>query len=121
MPALSPRIAIVDDDDAVLESTRFLLEISGHAVATFTSAVDFLASADSRAYDRLILDHHMPRLTGLELARHLREAGVRIPTMLLTGSLTPDIITRAGELGLERVVEKPASEADLMAFVEAAA
>src|SRR3954447_24392903 len=77
----SPRIAVIDDDADVLESTRFLLEISGHVVQTFASACDFLAELRLQAFDCLILDHHMPALTGLELARRLRASGVTLPIM----------------------------------------
>ena len=41
-----------------------------------------------------------------------------MPIMLMTGSLTPDIVTRAGQIHLEKIVEKPASEAALMEFIE---
>lgn len=116
----TPRIAIVDDDIAVLESTRLLLEIAGHQVETFASPCDFLAQAANDTFDCLILDHHMPRLTGLELARRLRSQGSTMPIMLITGSLTPDIVIRARDMHLEKVVEKPASEGELMDFIAAA-
>ena len=114
----SPRIAIVDDDVAVLESTRFLLEAAGHVVETFASPCAFLTETAVRRFDCLILDQHMPRLTGLELACRLRARGITMPIMLMTGSLTPDIVTRAGQIHLEKIVEKPASEAALMEFIE---
>lgn len=117
----SPRIAIVDDDIAVLDSTRLLLEIAGHHVETFASPGDFLAQGGDTGFDCLILDHHMPRLTGLELARRLRAQGSHMPIMLITGSLTSDIVSRAAAMHLEKVVEKPASEAELMGFIAAAA
>lgn len=117
----TPRVAIVDDDIAVLESTRLLLEIAGHHVETFASPCDFLAKAANDAFDCLILDQHMPQLTGLELARLLRGRGVSMPIMLITGSLTPDIERRASDMHLERVVEKPAPESVLMDFIAAAA
>lgn len=121
MHSHSPRIAIVDDDIAVLDSTRMLLEIAGHTVETFISPCDFLQRSVSNDFDCLILDHHMPHLTGLELAKRLRARGVTMPIMLITGSLTADIATRAAQMHLEKVVEKPASEAELMGFVAAAA
>ena len=101
--------------------TRLLLETTGHHVETFASPCDFLAQSGGRGFDCLILDHHMPRLTGLELARRLRARGVGMPIMLITGSLTPDIVSRAGEMHLEKVVEKPASEAELIGFIAGAA
>lgn len=117
----STLVAIVDDDLAVLESTRFLLEVAGHRVETFASPCEFLVCNDAAAFDCLILDQHMPRLTGLELASRLRARGFNRPIMLVTGSLTSDIVTRAGEMQLKKVVEKPASETELMNFIAAAA
>jgi two-component system, chemotaxis family, CheB/CheR fusion protein len=113
-----PRVAIVDDDIAVLDATRFLLEALGQNVQTFTSPAEFLVHARLGAFDRLISDQDMPGMTGIELAHHLRSRGVHIPTMLVTGSLTDTVARRAAELELENVVEKPASEADLMRFID---
>lgn len=112
------RIAIVDDDLDVLDSMRFLLEVTGHLVTTFGSAAEFIAQLATVEFDRLILDHHMPRMTGLELAKTLRGMGVNVPIMLISGSLTNEIVERAGELGVDCVVDKPVSEAALMKFVE---
>ncbi len=110
------RIAIVDDDQAVLESLRFLLEVVGHVVETFGSAVEFL-SAEPRNFAGLILDQHMPTMTGLELVERLRSNKVAIPILLITGSLSPGISARASELGIERVLEKPPMEEVLLGFV----
>jgi two-component system, LuxR family, response regulator FixJ len=109
------KIAIVDDDRAVCESLRFLLEVMGYAVETFLSAAALL-SADLREINRLILDHHMPQMTGLELAERLRASDVSLPILLITGSLSPDIVARAAALGI-RVMEKPPSEEDLLEFI----
>lgn len=109
-------VAVVDDDLAVLESLKFLLEVAGCKVATYASAVEFL---DDRTASPscLILDHHMPHMTGLELAARLRAKGVNLPILLITSLLSPAIVKRSRKLGIDRVVEKPPSETDLLAFV----
>ena len=61
-----PTVAIVDDDAAVRDSLRLLLEVIGHPVQTFASAAEFL-KAEQHHPVCLILDHHMPEMTGLEL------------------------------------------------------
>ena len=66
-----PTIAVVDDDAAVRDSLHFLLEVIGHQAATFASAAEFL-KAETQWLGCLILDHHMPEMTGLELAERLR-------------------------------------------------
>ena len=109
-------VAVVDDDPAVLESLKFLLELSGHAVTTYASAGAFLADRDADP-DCLILDHHMPTMTGLELVARLRGAGLGIPMLLITGSPSPAILARALALGVEKVLEKPPGADDLLDFV----
>lgn len=111
-------VAVVDDDPGVLDSLRFLLEIGGYAVATYASAAAFLADRDV-APACLILDQHMPHMTGLELAARLRSEGASIPVLLITGSPSPAIVDRAAALGIEKVLEKPPSEDDLLRFVGA--
>ena len=103
-------IAVVDDDDDVRESLAFLLTISGHEVAAYASAADFLEHCDLCRVSGLILDHHMPRQTGLELLARLREDGRTLPVLLVTGSPSPEIVARAGALGVDRVLEKPVSD-----------
>lgn len=111
-----PVIGIVDDDHAVRESLRFLLEVAGHLVETFETAADFLKS-ETKHLACLILDHHMPHLTGLELAERLRADGSGIPILLITGSPSQAIDARAAELGIDNVLTKPFDEEDLLDFV----
>jgi len=111
-------VAIVDDDPDVLDSFRFLLEVIGYTVETFASAAEFLL-ANVHRFVCMILDHHMPHMTGLELVERLRADGSGIPIMLITGSLSPSIVARAAELGIERVLEKPPGEEDLIDFIDA--
>ncbi len=112
----SRTIAVVDDDAAVLDSFRFVLELSGYEVATYPSAIDFLENNGAQAHC-LILDQHMPTMTGLELAARLRADGIDIPIMLVTAAPSPAIAARAAELGIEKVFEKPPSEDDLLHFI----
>lgn len=111
-------VAVIDDDPAVLNSLKFLLELAGHRVATYGSAAAFL---EDRAVGHacLILDHHMPQMTGLALAARLRSEGDMLPVLLITGSPSAAIVAKAAELGVERVIEKPPSEQDLLSFVGA--
>lgn len=108
--------AVIDDDAAVLDSLRFLFEVAGHRVKTYSSAAEFLADSGPRP-DCLIVDHHMPQMTGLELVARLREGGERARVMLITGSASPAIRERAAELGVDRVLEKPPAEDDLLDFL----
>ena len=110
-------VAVVDDDQAVRDSLRFLLEVIGYTVEIFASAAEFLL-ANVRHFACLILDHHMPDMTGLELARRLRADGAVIPILLITGSPSPTIAANAVELGI-KVLDKPPSEEALIDFIDA--
>jgi two-component system, LuxR family, response regulator FixJ len=112
------KVAVVDDDHAVRESLRFLLDIMGHAVEVFESAAEFL-KAEAKQFACLILDHHMPHMTGLELAEKLRTNGNLLPIMLITGSPSDTIVSRAADLGISRILDKPPSEEELLDFIEA--
>ncbi len=110
-------VAVVDDDEAVRASLKFLVELTGHKIRTYASASAFLEDRASQPAC-LILDQHMPQMTGLELTAHLRIDGSQIPVMLMTGALSPVILARAAELGIERVLSKPPAEVDLLSFIE---
>jgi two-component system, LuxR family, response regulator FixJ len=109
-------VAIVDDDVAVLESLRLLLETGGYNVAPYNSALAFL---EDRRTDVawLIADHRMPDMTGLDLAAQLRADGSDIAVVLITSSISPAIIARASDLGVE-VLEKPPNESALRRFLD---
>jgi FixJ family two-component response regulator len=118
MPEGSSRVVgIVDDDAAVRESLRFLLEVAGFSVVTFHSAAQFLAAADPDNFACLLLDQHMPQVTGLELLRRLRQAGRTLPMALMTGSPSAQLAAQALELGAAAVLEKPLTAVALFQFV----
>jgi two-component system, LuxR family, response regulator FixJ len=108
-------VAVVDDDQAVRDSLRFLLEVIGYTVEIFASAAEFLL-ANVRNFACLILDHHMPNMTGLELAERLRADGAVIPILLITGSPSPTITARAAGLGI-KVLDKPPTDEALIDFI----
>ncbi len=112
------KVAIVDDDPAMRDSLRFLLEVIGHPVETFASAAEFL-KADIQSIACLILDQHMPDMTGLELAERMRADGSDTPILLITGASTPVIVARAAELGIHRVLAKPRADEDMLDFINA--
>lgn len=110
-------VAVVDDDLAVLESLKFLLESAGYTVAAYHSATEFLDDRPARPAC-LIVDQHMPRMTGLDLVARLREAAASVPTLLITAAPSPGIVARARQLGIE-MLEKPVGEFDILKFIDA--
>ncbi len=115
---LASAVGVVDDDPAVLDSFRFMLEVAGYRVLTFRSASEFLAHTSDPPCC-LILDQQMPDLTGLELVARLRSDGIMLPILLVTGWPSSAIDARAAELGVEGVLEKPPSEGDILSFAAA--
>jgi two-component system response regulator FixJ len=113
-------VAVVDDDDAVRDSLRFLLEIAGFNVAAYSSARQFLDGATLADLRCLVVDQHMPDVTGLQLVTQLRTQGATLPVALITGSPSPDLMRRAQQLGVATVLEKPLADDVLLAFVERA-
>ena len=111
-------VAVVDDDDAVRDSLRFLLEIAGYAVATFASGAEFLKDAPLGDLTCLVVDQHMPDQTGLQLIGRLRAQGVDLPVALITGSPAPDVLRQAQMLGVAKVLEKPLDDDVLLDFID---
>lgn len=111
-------VAVIDDDPAVLDSLEFLLEVSGYPVEVYPTATAFLK--DRQAHPScIILDHHLPGMTGLQLVAKLRADGSDLPVLLITGMPSPAIAAEAQRLGIERVLEKPPYEEDILRFVAA--
>jgi FixJ family two-component response regulator len=88
-------VSVVEDDPFFRESMRRLMRSLGYVVEAFPSAADFLASPRLLETACLIADVHMPAMTGLELNRHLIDAGYAIPTILVTAYPDDDVRARA--------------------------
>jgi len=84
-PAAKSIIAIVDDDQRLLESLQDLLESAGHNVRTFSSARALLDSAVLTEINCLISDIGMPGMDGFELEREMQKRRPELPVILITG------------------------------------
>ena len=84
MTEASPRIAVVDDDPAVLKALSRLLRSRSFRARTYGSAQEFLTSLQSDVPECLIVDLQMPDMNGVELQQHLVSNGMNIPTILIT-------------------------------------
>jgi two-component system response regulator FixJ len=113
-----PVVAVVDDDDDVRESLQFLLETAGYDVVAYGSAQDYLDRLPGQLADCLVVDQHMPQVTGVELLDALHARGAHLPTVLITGSSSPDLVRRAQALGVTRVLEKPLADDALLCFIQ---
>ncbi len=113
-------IFIVDDDDATRDSLRLLLEADGLAAQEFPAGRPFQETASPAEGDCLILDLHMPGLSGFEVLEELRRRGWALPTIILSGRL--DVVARARALrgGAVALIEKPARPDELFAAIHLA-
>jgi PAS domain S-box-containing protein len=105
------RIAVVDDEPAVLRSAvRVLLQL-GYTATGFAYPQDALATLGGNpdACDAVITDLTMPGMTGLEVARRLREAGLMVPIVLTTGYSATLTEESARAQGISAVLAKPFS------------
>jgi FixJ family two-component response regulator len=103
-------ISIVDDDQPFRESMRKLVMLLGYTVEACSSAADFLASHVLPETACLIADVHMPGMTGIELHRHLVDAGYAIPTILVTAYLDEVVRDRALKDGVVCYLGKPVDD-----------
>jgi CheY-like chemotaxis protein len=102
-------VAVVDDDDAVCDSTRILLEVLNFEVHTYANAAEFLAASPNVAC--VIADYHMPGLNGVELTAELRNRGNTVPVIIITAMSDPQIEADAAKLGVKSVLRKPLGRA----------
>jgi FixJ family two-component response regulator len=113
-------VSVVEDDQFFRESMRRLIRSLGYSVEAFSSPADFLASPHLIETACLIADVHMPAMTGVELHRHLIEAGQAIPTILVTAYADEDVRSRALTNGVVCYLRKPVDEKHLIRCLRAA-
>ena len=104
----SPKVVhVVDDDEAVRDSAAILLDSAGYEVVTHESGVAFLEVLDQQEAGCVLLDIHMPGLTGLEVQRELKARKTPWPIIVLTGQGDVQIAVQAMKDGAFEFLEKP--------------
>ncbi|MDB5326922.1 MAG: response regulator, partial [Phycisphaerales bacterium] len=102
-----PTVYVVDDDGAMRRSTCMILEASGFHYQAFESALMFLAEYQRGSPGCLILDLHMPGMSGMELLQKLVDEQVMLPVIVVSGTGTIPIAVQGMKLGVEDFLEKP--------------
>jgi FixJ family two-component response regulator len=118
MVQASSWIAIVDDDPSVLKALARLLRARGLQPRTYDSARTFLGALHEGLPECLIVDLQMPEMTGLELHRHLRRSGVRIPTIVITAHNEAGTRERCESAGASAFLSKPLRGALLLTAID---
>ncbi|OQW95962.1 MAG: hypothetical protein BWK79_00520 [Beggiatoa sp. IS2] len=104
----SPAIVyVVDDDSSVREFLRILLRSADLSVKTCSSASEFLTSYNPEIPGCLLLDVHMPGMTGLQLQELLKTKQLELPIIIITGNADVKIAVEAMKAGALDLIEKP--------------
>ena len=114
----TPLVYVVDDDAALRDSLRWLLESAGHRVAACASAEAFLATYAAEQGGCLLLDIRMPGMSGLELQDELRRRGHAIPIVFITGHGDVPMAVNAVKKGAFEFVEKPFNAQALLVLID---
>lgn len=109
-----PTVFVVDDDRAVRESLRWLIQSVDLAVETFSRAQAFLDSYDPSRPGCLVLDVRMPGLSGLELQAKLAARNITLPVIIITGHADVPMAIRGMKQGAVDFIEKPFSDEVLL-------
>jgi FixJ family two-component response regulator len=116
----SASIAIVDDEDSVRTGLRRLCAALGFRTTIYASGSEFVDALHAGAArpDCLLLDAHMPYMSGLEVQRQLADLGVRIPTIVYTADDAPELKARYVAAGVAAYLSKPIAGDELIAAIE---
>jgi FixJ family two-component response regulator len=117
MDRFRPLIAVVDDEPQFGKALSRLLKTHAIDVVSYTSGHAFLVDFTSRSPDCLLLDLHMPALSGFEVLERI--AGRRIPSFVITGHDQPGNAERVQALGAVNYFLKPVNESELLAAIRA--
>jgi two-component system response regulator FixJ len=111
---------VIDDDQAVRESIEFLLRSARLTVKTYETASAFLAVASTIGSGCVITDVRMPGMSGIDLLRRLKEMGIGLPVIVITGHGDVPLAVEAMKFGAVDFLEKPFNDDVLLASVRSA-
>lgn len=111
-------VHLVDDDDSVRRSVSFMLKTSGFAVHSYASGAELLK--DPKALDPgcILLDIRMPGMDGLEVQQALKDSGVALPVVIMTGHGDVPLSVKAMKAGAVDFIEKPFEKPVILSALE---
>ncbi len=115
---MKPTICIIEDDLAVRESQRLMLELHGYCVEEFEDGARFLARGCFDNVLCIILDVNLPGESGLQILSRLRARAIATPTFIVTGRADAGVRREAKRLEVLALFEKPLPARELLAAVE---
>ncbi len=106
-------VDIVDDDESVRRALWRLLNSVGVKSRTFGSARSYLDSADLESAVCVLIDLHLPEMSGIELLEHLSEVAPTVYVICMTGRDEPEVEQRLAAAGIVGCLRKPFDQAEL--------
>ena len=120
IPAIKPVVHVVDDNPAVRDAIRWLVEQVGLSARTYATAQEFLSACDPAMRGCLVLDIRMPGISGLDLQDRLQEQGIHLPVIIITGHGDVPVAVRAMKAGALEFLQKPFNDQTLLDAIHAA-
>jgi two-component system response regulator FixJ len=120
MSSIPGTVYIVEDDPAVGDSLRAMIEADGHSVRCFASAEDYLDRIDDARPACLIADIFLPGMDAIALIQEAARRGMALPTILITGQPSPRICLAANGTAALAVLEKPFAVGTLLELIKQA-
>jgi two-component system response regulator FixJ len=115
-----PVVHVIDDDDAVRESLRFVLDSAGLVARGYGSAEQFLAAVQPGLTGCIVTDVRMEEISGLDLVRRLQAMGLGLPVVVMTGHGDVALAVEAMKAGVVDFLEKPFDDEVFLRAVQAA-
>src|ERR1700761_7737721 len=116
----SPFVCVIDDESSILGSLSNLLRSAGLKVEAFASAQEFLTKWPREAPSCLVLDVHLPGISGLDLQQELADGDTQIPIIFMTGYGDIPTTVRAMKAGAIEFLTKPFRDEDLLSALDQA-
>src|SRR5690348_17300769 len=117
---MSDIVHLIDDDEDVRRGLSFLLGTAGFAVKVYESAIQFLEKCGPSPNGCVVSDVRMPDMDGLQLLRRLKEQGMALPVVIMTGHADVALAVEAMKIGAADFIEKPFPDDVLLAAIQSA-
>jgi FixJ family two-component response regulator len=117
----SPFVAIVDDEEPIRKALKRLMRAANLEAEVFASGADFLDSLARRRPDCVILDLHMPGMSGLHVLQRLQQSGIQLPAIVITAYDEPETRNHCLAAGASAYLRKPLEDRLLLDAVASAA
>ncbi len=115
-----PIVHVIDDDEAIRQSLAFLLDTAGLTACAYDSAESFLTVLPGLGAGCIVTDVRMPGMSGLDLARRVKELGTAMPIVVMTGHGDIPLAVEAMRAGAFDFIEKPFSDDVMLGAVRSA-